>query len=68
MGTTLASLHIRGGDLEQIRGWMPDAAVGRWARDCVSVFHKSLLPGTADKKARVLSPGNSPARTLRMAV
>ena len=55
MGTTLASLHVRGGDLEQIRGWMPDAAVGRWARDCVSVFHKSLLPGTADKKARALS-------------
>lgn len=38
MGTTLESIHIPGGDVEQIRSLMPKAAVGVWSERFVSVF------------------------------
>ena len=55
MGTTLANLHILGGDAKQIGGLMPGAAVGSWSAGCVSVFAPDLAPGLVDKRARALS-------------
>ncbi|MGM9520860.1 MAG: YncE family protein [Oscillospiraceae bacterium] len=55
MGTTLANLHILNGNLEQIKTWIPDAAIGQWSHHCVSVFSAGFLPELTDKKARTLS-------------
>lgn len=55
MGMTLANLHILGGDPDQIRSLMPQAAVGVWSSGCVSVFAPDLQPPTADRQARALS-------------
>lgn len=41
MGTTLESIHIPGGDAEQIKSLMPKAAVGVWSERFVSVFFKN---------------------------
>ena len=55
MGTTLANLHILGGNLEELRHLMPGAVVGVWSAGCVSVFAPDLAPVQADKRARALS-------------
>lgn len=38
MGTTLSSLHVLNGDLEQIKKLLPNEAVGGWSERFVSVF------------------------------
>lgn len=55
MGTTLANMHILGAGLEQIQTLMPQAVVGIWSRNCVSVFAAELVPTQVDKQARQLS-------------
>ena len=55
MGTSLASLHIPGGDIDQVRSLLPEAAVGAWSERFVSVFSAAFLPGLAEKEARALS-------------
>ena len=55
MGMTLASLHVLGGNPEQLHILMPNAIVGTWSADCVSIFDAALVPGVVDKQARTLS-------------
>ena len=63
MGMTLANLHILGGDPDQIRSLMPQAAVGVWSSGCVSVFAPDLQPSTADRQARAATTAD-PVRKL----
>ena len=55
MGMTLANLHVLGGNPDQIHILMPNAFIGTWSTDCVSVFDGALVPGVVDKHACTLS-------------
>jgi len=55
MGATFGSLHVAGGELNQIKSLFPDAEVGTWAEGCVSVFDPAFVPGETEKAARKLS-------------
>ena len=58
MGTTLANLHVLGGDEQQIREMFPAAVVGRWG-EFVSVYCEEFEPVVSEKKARALSKKQS---------
>lgn len=50
MGTTLASVHILNGDIEQAKKLLPDAIIGAWSSNCVSIFSPEFIPGLVEKK------------------
>ena len=43
MGTTLANLHVLGGDETQLRALLPEAAVGCWSDRFVSAYSKEFI-------------------------
>lgn len=55
MGTTLANLHILGGDEQQLCALIPRATAGQWSARFVSVYSKEFEPGLCEKTARALS-------------
>jgi len=55
MGTSLANLHILGGDEQQICALLPNVTVGRWSERFVSIYSPEFAPGSPEKVARLLS-------------
>jgi len=55
MGTTLANLHILGGDEQQLHTLLPKATVGSWSARFVSAYFQEFEPRLSEKTARALS-------------
>jgi len=55
MGTTLANLHILGGDEQQLHTLLPKATVGSWSARFVSAYFQEFDPRLCEKTARALS-------------
>lgn len=55
MGTTLANLHILGGDEQQLCTLLPKETVGQWSARFVSAYFQEFDPKLNEKTARALS-------------
>lgn len=55
MGTTLANLHVLGGDEQQLSTLLPEAVVGCWSMQFVSVYSRGFVPAHSQRTAKALS-------------